>query len=261
MYCVSLIVPMLVFSTVKQILGPNFARVAVPVVVLLAFLAAETEPFGVQGVSLGARFLFWLVLLGFAALSVVGAFLFVHRGAGLRGGVLRDLAVAVAIATLFVPLFWALLSMLHLQGGETMPDFARALKYGVVFSTGIVVVRRGLPALDSVLVPSGDAPQPRLHRRLPADFTGRVLRLTVRDHFVDVVTTDGTFTLRSRFADAIDEMEPVVGHCTHRSHWVARDAIESVERAGGKIHLRLVNGDRVPVSRKYRPGLEKAGLV
>ncbi|GGH31975.1 transcriptional regulator, LytTR family [Cribrihabitans marinus] len=230
-------------------------------VVMLAFLAAETEPFGVQGVSFVVRFLFWLVLIGAAAVSVVAGFLFVHRKAALQGGFLRDALIAVAIAALFVPLFWGLLSLLHLQGGEAMPDFTRALKYGAVFSTGIVVVRRGLPALDSVLVPPGDAPQPRLHRRLPDDFTGRVLRLTVRDHFVDVVTTDGTFTVRSRFADAIDEMEPVVGHCTHRSHWVARDAIESVERAGGKIHLRLVNGDRVPVSRKYRPGLEKAGLV
>ncbi|MEZ5714276.1 MAG: LytTR family DNA-binding domain-containing protein [Paracoccaceae bacterium] len=68
-------------------------------------------------------------------------------------------------------------------------------------------------------------------------------------------------TIRLRFSDAIAEMEPMQGYCTHRSHWVSHAAISGVEREPGKLFLRLVNGDRVPVSRKYRPELEKARIV
>jgi DNA-binding LytR/AlgR family response regulator len=42
---------------------------------------------------------------------------------------------------------------------------------------------------------------------------------------------------------------------------VARAAIIGHVAEGGKLHVTLVNGDRVPVSRKYRPELEALGLV
>ena len=67
--------------------------------------------------------------------------------------------------------------------------------------------------------------------------------------------------IRLRFGDAIEEMDPVDGFCTHRSHWVARQAVSGAERERGKIFLRLENGDRVPVSRTYMPDLEEAGLL
>lgn len=104
--------------------------------------------------------------------------------------------------------------------------------------------------------------EPRLLRRLCDENVGDVLRLSASDHYVEVVTTEGSEVLRLRFTDAIDEMEPVEGYCVHRSHWVARSAIVGVERKNAhKLFLRLANGDRVPVSRKYRPGLEDAGII
>ncbi|MGD9866167.1 MAG: LytTR family DNA-binding domain-containing protein [Pseudodonghicola sp.] len=116
------------------------------------------------------------------------------------------------------------------------------------------------PAAEPTSEPEPDLP-PRLARRLPEDFQGPILRLSSEDHFVDVITAAAVHRLRMRFADAIDEMDTVEGDLTHRSHWVARAAIDGVEREGGRIFIRLVNGDRVPVSRTYRPGLEQAGIL
>lgn len=104
-------------------------------------------------------------------------------------------------------------------------------------------------------------PAPRLMRRLPEGAQGPVVRLSASDHFVEVVLPGETHSLRMRFTDAIDEMDGIEGYCSHRSHWVARDAISGVERDGARIQLRLSNGDLIPVSRTYRPGLEKAGIV
>lgn len=106
------------------------------------------------------------------------------------------------------------------------------------------------------------APEPRLMRRLPEGVKGPVLRLSANDHHVEVVTSNGHKALRMRMLDAIDEMEPVQGMCVHRSHWVALDAIARVEKINAhKICVHLINGDEIPVSRKYRDHLVKAGLV
>lgn len=104
-------------------------------------------------------------------------------------------------------------------------------------------------------------PAPRLLRRLPGGSTGPVLRLTASGHFVEIVLPEGAHNVRMRFTDAIDEMDGIEGYCAHRSHWVARAAIQQVERDSARTFLRLSNGDQVPVSRTYRPGLEQAGIL
>ena len=110
--------------------------------------------------------------------------------------------------------------------------------------------------------PSTDTSAARLNRRLPEHLRGEILRLSANDHRVEVVTDKGTVELRMRFVDAIDEMDPVAGLCVHRSHWVTLNAIDRVERLNAhKTCVHLKNGDEIPVSRKYRVNLEKAGLI
>lgn len=97
---------------------------------------------------------------------------------------------------------------------------------------------------------------PRLGERLPDDLAGRILHLSVSDHYVDVTTEKGNARLLLRFSDAISEVHPIEGIRVHRSHWVARDAIAGVERAEGRTFVVLENGKRVPVSRGYRTAVD-----
>lgn len=99
-------------------------------------------------------------------------------------------------------------------------------------------------------------PRPRLLDRLPAEIAGEILHLSVRNHYVEVATEVGRSRLLMRFADALAELEGVEGFRVHRSHWVARKAVEAVERCNGRAYLRLRNGQLVPVSRPYRDALE-----
>jgi len=167
----------------------------------------------------------------------------------------RDVAFAFAIFLFFTPCLWVLTLLLFFVSGHEAPNLFSTSAYGALFSLGLVLISKG----DTNETP--EPSRPRLANRLPEGFDGQILRLTGRDHYVDVVTTDGMYTIRSRLADAIAEMEPVIGHCTHRSHWVTENAIQGVEKADGKVFLRLGNGDLVPVSRKYKPQLEEIGLV
>ncbi|WP_420586428.1 LytTR family DNA-binding domain-containing protein [Ruegeria sp.] len=171
----------------------------------------------------------------------------------------RDVALVLVILALFAPALWLMSCLLFTVGGQQTPNFLSVAPYGALFATGLVLVRGHSPENEPAEEPA--LLQPRLIKRLPQGFHGTVYRLTVQDHFVNVVTSEGTFTIRSRFTDAIAEMEPVPGHCTHRSHWVTDAAIDGIEKADGKLRLRLKNGDLVPVSRKYKPMLEEDGIV
>lgn len=224
----------------------------------LSLLASISDPFGGHNMSFVQRFLFWLLVLvvaaGIAHLShrLVERHL---RDVALLG---KDLMIVTLVTLFFTPSLWLLIRLLAVPSAAASPDLWSMARYGTIFASGLIILRRGVSAQMNV---AEESPLPRIYKRLPDGFSGQILRLTVRDHSVDVVTDQGIHTIRSRFGDAIDEMAPITGHCTHRSHWVTEAAIESVERSGGKIHLRLINDDLIPVSRKYRPGLEDAGIV
>lgn len=106
----------------------------------------------------------------------------------------------------------------------------------------------------AVLLPQGEAePEqtPRLLLRLSPAQRAPIIRLQVRNHYVDVVTEAGISSLLMRFADAIAETAGVEGMQVHRSHWVSPRALQAVRRRGGKVLLRTSDGTMVPVSRTY----------
>lgn len=247
-------------------LKPAFTRWLLAIWVTIAVLAAATGPFGTyESQTFGERFAYW----GLVAIisSVMGSVFFklATQTCGKTRPILCDLALTGMMVLFFSPILWLLTSAFFssVTRAEDI-SFTRLAVYVAVVTACIAVIRRTVPGIETVGyfgTKSEAETLPRLHRRLPDGFDGSILRLTVRDHFVDVVSTRGTDTIRSRFGDAIDEMDGVEGFCTHRSHWVARHAIVGAQRNGPKINLRLINGDLVPVSRKYRPDLEEAGIL
>jgi DNA-binding LytR/AlgR family response regulator len=52
-----------------------------------------------------------------------------------------------------------------------------------------------------------------------------------------------------RLNDAVAELDGIAGAQTHRSWWVARAAVLSATRSGGRVNLTLKNGITAPVSR------------
>lgn len=227
--------------------------------VFLPLLAYAFPPFLVSDLHFLLRLLFWTGVMVLALTATWAARKLVHDKLAQANLPVRDLAFAALILALLTPSLWLLTWVLFTCGGQIAPEISTVANYGVLFSAGLMLVRRNerkIPGKDQI-----PGVSPRLLRRLPPSFQGQIVRLAVRDHYVDVVTTEGTFTIRSRFTDAIAEMDPVPGHCAHRSHWVTDAAIDGVEKKDGKIWLRLTNCDLVPVSRKYRPMLEQDGLI
>lgn len=97
--------------------------------------------------------------------------------------------------------------------------------------------------------------------RVPLPQRGKLLALSVEDHYVDIITDRGKALVLMRLADAIREAGPVPGLQVHRSHWVALDAVARTRRADGKVMLELRNGTQLPVSRGFLPAARAAGLT
>lgn len=103
--------------------------------------------------------------------------------------------------------------------------------------------------------------RPQLLDRLAVQNRGKLLYLSMQDHYVNVVTSKGKEMLLLRMSDAIKETAGVEGLKVHRSHWVALDAIKKVERANGIYQIEMADGTILPISRGQTQAARDAGII
>lgn len=125
--------------------------------------------------------------------------------------------------------------------------------------TVLSILVRGGPSSRTHQAPEG-APPPRFLSRLPAKLSGGDLfAIEAEDHYLRLHTSKGQDLILMRLSDALPELEGIEGARTHRSWWVARSAVVSVERADGRATLTLLDGAKAPVSRSYVKPLRESG--
>lgn len=100
-------------------------------------------------------------------------------------------------------------------------------------------------------VPEETSPGLSILDRLKPDNRGPLLRLSVQDHYTEVVTGRGRELVLLRFADALKETAATPGLRVHRSHWVADAHVESLKRDNGRLLIVTRDGTQIPVSRSY----------
>jgi hypothetical protein len=252
------------------------SRIPLLVWVLTTAVLAATGPFGSYGeMTLAERGLFWAPVLAvcIAAATLIRAFVYgaLNLRSGLGGSVLITALMCLALCP-------PLMLVLHGLFGErpaSMPGLAEIVLLIASVSLGVCSLRHSAeipgepgegPAEAAVPVAesgsgsgaAAEAPQlPRLMRRVDPGLQGDLWSMTVRDHYVDVVTSAGPVSLLMRFGDAIEEAEPVEGLQIHRSHWVALSAIEGIDREGQRLFVRVKGGQRLPVSKAHRAKVEE----
>lgn len=107
--------------------------------------------------------------------------------------------------------------------------------------------------------PTGTAPA-RFPDRLPMKLRGAAIRaVQAEDHYLRIHTDRGSDLILMRLSDALEELEGLEGSQTHRSWWVARDAVRDISRGDGRATLTLDGGLTAPVSRRYARALREAG--
>jgi len=229
------------------------------ILVALTVLAAVAGPFGTfENGGFPARLVYWAVAISVSLIIALG-FKFALRDLFQgRQFWLGEAYVCLGTTLIFTPFLYVWTAGWFAIAPAERPD---PLIMGLnVLAICVIVsgLRYGMPKAWS----GGGAPDlPRLADRLSDTIRGPILRLEAEGHFVHIVTEAGSGRVRMRLADAIREMEPVSGHLTHRSHWVATSAVTGMCQDTGRRVLRLANRDVVPVSRTFHPELEAAGLL
>lgn len=95
-----------------------------------------------------------------------------------------------------------------------------------------------------------------LLERIPPQKRGELLRLSVQDHYTEIVTTRGRQLVLLRFADALKEIGETQGLQVHRSHWIADTDVVALRKQTGRLLLMTRDGSEIPVSRSYAAAVQ-----
>ncbi len=102
---------------------------------------------------------------------------------------------------------------------------------------------------------------PRFLARIPARLGRDLLALEMEDHYLRIHTRLGSDLILMRMRDAVAELDGLDGLQVHRSWWVARSAVERVDRDGKTMTLTLAGGRTVPVARDRQGEVRAAGWL
>jgi hypothetical protein len=229
---------------------------------VVAVILAISGGFGAGGSTLVSRIAYWLILvaLGSTAGTLFGAYVVPQEWFSKR----PILSWAVIVTALSPPM---VIAVALVQALIKPCPFSLTLIWEVGPST--VVTTGALCALAFMIRDDGprethaaaaDAPPPRFLDRLPAKLAGADLwAVEAEDHYLRLHTSLGSDLILMRLGDAIGELDGIEGARTHRSWWVAREAVKHVEREDGRAMLHLPDGAVAPVSRAYAKTLRAAG--
>lgn len=207
------------------------------------------------------RLAYWMplmlggALLGTAVSWLVGMIPRARANTWMFGALL-----AVVIAVPITLVVWGYTRWLF--GGNT-PDLPALFGSVLVISAAMtaLMILVSQPGQVTHAPPAGAPPvQVRFAERLPPKLKGAVIyAVSAEDHYLRLHTSKGSDLILMRLSDAIAELEGLEGAQTHRSWWVARDAVESTRRDGDKMILTLKGGAEAPVSRPNVRPLREAG--
>ena len=227
-----------------------------------AFLAISGA-FGSGGTPLGQRLLYWIPLLVLGGLwgHVCGALVTRFIDPDARPWTATTALTAVITGPLTVGV-WAATGFFfegRLPPAEALIHFLPpVLLITAVLSALNVFLGRERPVETHASAPG--ATPARFLDRLPPKLRGaRLIAVEAEDHYLRLHTDRGSDLILMRLSDALAELEGLEGAQTHRSWWVAKDAVASVARGDGRAALTLTGDLTAPVSRRYAKALRETG--
>ncbi len=219
--------------------------------VIATLLCTIIAPFETQSLSLLPRLFYWALMNGFSTLLMMFMI-----SALLRMGFKKYWQIALGASLLFSLPYALALSWINPQffrGYQT--DFWGTwldclLIAFVIFALVALAIPRRFFQLQ------GHDTNGSTTLKLEKYPNAKVLALKAQDHYVEVITDQGSELLRTTLEDAIHAMNGVRGVQVHRSYWVARGAIEKFDKK--QLSIALSDGSKIPVSKRRLQAFRKA---
>ena len=223
---------------------------------------ALTGAFGMHEAPLSTRLLYWVPVVTSGALWAQLWSGIVERLIDLDERPWLGTAVLTAVVTPPMTAYVWLVTGLVFNGRVYPPAALLEFVGPVGLVTAVVSVLNVFLGrkVVSTHATAGAAGPVRFLERLPAKLRGgRLIAVQAEDHYLRLHTDRGSDLILMRLSDALSELEGLEGAQTHRSWWVAKDAVRDVERGDGRATLTLDGGLTVPVSRRHARALRAAG--
>jgi LytTr DNA-binding domain len=238
-----------------------WARVLLAAAVVAGILAVSGG-FGTGALAIVPRLAYWLGLVAVGAALAILVSRLVVPPPWLEARSWPAAALIIVCVALPMTGIVAASSALVSHRALRWPILAGAFLPTLATTAGITalafLLRQRLPS-ETHAAPRG-APPAKFLDRLPQNLQGAaVWAVEAQDHYLRIHTDRGQDLILMRLTDAIAELEGIEGARTHRSWWVARDAVAAVERGEGRATLTLPDGTRAPVSRAWAKALRSAG--
>lgn len=237
----------------KYIFGP------VPLVsaTLAASAATYIGPFGSYGVmDVPARAAYWFGIVFLSLILSMGILYMVQQALPERPFWHRAMVSSGLFSVIYATILWQINMWAFADSLDSLPGWIELFAIVLFIATGINLI-------IYLLQPKGlELPgKPRFFKRLNPELGDELVRLSMQDHYLEVVTTRGRDLILLRFSDALDELDGYDGMQVHRSHWVARSAVTEARRNGQRLLLVTSDGAEVPVSRSMRKAVAEAGYI
>ncbi|GHA21255.1 LytTr DNA-binding domain protein [Devosia pacifica] len=233
------------------------------VMAIACLLIGAIGPFDTFTLPLPMRVGYWsmIVVSTYALATAVATYVTIR----LEPLLPTTLAYALAGAIAGLPVAFLVMAINAVMFEHTAIDPVLLLVYCPLVALCISVLSSFLPHATAPRPTTGQpqavAQDPPILVRLPLQQRGRLLALSVSDHYVDVITDRGHALVLMRLSDAIGETRGVEGLQVHRSHWVAVAAVKRARRSSGRQILELEDGREIPVSRTYLQAARAKGLL
>ncbi|MEQ8507548.1 MAG: LytTR family DNA-binding domain-containing protein [Rhodospirillaceae bacterium] len=119
----------------------------------------------------------------------------------------------------------------------------------------------GTLSTTQAATPGGRKDTPEFLQKANPAIGQDLIAVEAQEHYLKIYTMLGEDMVMYRMRDAVSELKDWPGVRVHRSFWVAKSAVQEVEKTGRTFKLTLTNGLQVPVSQSYRGLIEQEGLV
>tara|TARA_R100000322_G_scaffold5079_2_gene3870 strand:- start:2299 stop:3063 length:765 start_codon:yes stop_codon:yes gene_type:complete len=216
------------------------------------------------------RILYWIIVaaigffVGSAVATVVAETLRARRVGLWTSVIVAGACAGVVNFTLLLAVNAGVFGVEFLELEPLLILGANVVVISIIIAAAFVAIERQITGAEPGEMkgsgPAAPAP-PRLIDRLPVDKRGRLISVSVQDHYVEVATTKGAELILLRLSDAMGETGAVSGMQVHRSHWVATGEVTAARRDGARAILTMSDGRDIPVSRTYVPAVKEAGLL
>ncbi|RZJ17092.1 MAG: hypothetical protein EON91_10690 [Brevundimonas sp.] len=238
------------------------ARTAAVAVAIGGFLALAGA-FGSGGASLTARLAYWIPMMLLGSVWGLASARLLERFVDLDDRPwLQVAALTLLISGPLSVIVWAVTGLVftgRVYPLEALPQLIAPVTV-VTLAVSAVNVFVSPKRTIQTHAPAAGPAVVRFLDRLPPRLRGaRLIAVQAEDHYLRLHTDRGSDLILMRLSDALQELEGLEGAQTHRSWWVARDAVRAVERGDGRAMLTLDSGLTAPVSRRHARALRDAG--